>query len=151
MFLFFTGISPICLAFDQAGARNTKSIRPEYFGSGYSLCSGEGLVKQGFSGSMTRETDIAFIGRVVSHNVKYLIYHYSFANPETLHGWQRMIVLKSNCDYVGSYPLDGGIQKTSGEAVYFSVPRAHGNVARFRNGRVPDRIWIDRNVRYLVK
>lgn len=92
-----------------------------------------------------------FVGRVRSAQKVYSIYYYYFINYETMHGHHRVIILKENCDYVGSYILDNGPSRTSGADVIFNVPKDWGNVIHFKNGRPPKEVWIDGTIAGLIR
>jgi hypothetical protein len=125
----------------QARTR-ARAIWPEYFGTGNVRCSGRGLVAQGFSGQMNRSTEIQFIGKVINNNLTFLIYYYYWINYETLHGHHRVLILKSNCEYIGSYIYDGERLRTSGSKIIVDVPKSWGNVIPFRNGHPPQQAWF---------
>lgn len=145
-------ILALCVVPAMSNARQSSaSIWPEYFGTGHARCSGRSLVSQGFSGAMMHTTTIKYVGKISSAGLYYFIYYYYFINPASGHGHDRVLVLRPNCRYIGSYILDDGPSGASGEVVRFPFPREVGNVIRFRNGRPPKNIWIDQSNSYLEK
>lgn len=91
---------------------------------------------------MNRATSIKFVGKVIDRSSTFLIYYYYFTNYETMHGHHRILILKFNCEYVGSYIFDGESFHTSGSNIIVDVPKEWGNIIRFRNGRPPQRAWF---------
>lgn len=112
------------------------------FGTGSERCQFRQLEEQGFSGGLGRGTVIDFLGIVSTTERSYATYYYEFNNPESMHGNHRLIVLDRNCNYLGSYTLNGRPLFAYGNKVIFPDIGSGGNVVEFKGKTIPDHIWI---------
>lgn len=114
-------------------------IQPEIFGDGVVKCLGKSLVDQGFSGGMDRHSRIEYLGKIDYNNINYYVY---FFGHVANHAAYRILILKYNCKYVGSYSVEDRPVSVFGRDIIFDVTKDSGNVIHFTGHAPPARVFV---------
>lgn len=110
------------------------------------------LPRGGFSGVLDDSASIRFAGCLKGPQAEELsVYYYERVWGSARRSTARLIVLSNVTGYLGMYAVPEPPAAVHGNQIVFPVPEQDGNVITLRDGKLPQRVLIEGELRDFFK